>query len=427
MAPYMVIAVMILMVIMFVLNKWPFGLVTMTCCAILGVTGCLGPTEFLSGLNNPFVIMLASCFVVTNALAKTSFIHNVQKKVIQLQKGKSGALLMAIFVIATIVLVTFMPGPSYLALLIVMANNLSDEGDVNPARVIFPAAVLTTLWNGRIPIGIGAGNFAILNGFLEPYGEQYRVGMFDPMLAGLFPGIVLALYAIFCYKLLPHKAIDRSGMEKVQKDDANYVPQMSPLKEKITYLTFIVMIIMMVLNQITGNLMYVGPAACALFLIFAKVITVDEAKKSITVDLIFMLVGIFTLTTALSSTGAGNIVGSTIISLFGGATTEFGLVALFAGITIIITNFMSNNASMYSMIPVAITTAIAAGVNPIPAVLAIDVAAKCSFILPCSSGEAAMCFGASGYTPQQTLKFAVPAIVIYYAALLLGMKLIFHI
>ena len=38
-----------------------------------------------------------------------------------------------------------------------------------------------------------------------------------------------------------------------------------------------------------------------------------------------------------------------------------------------------------------------------------------------------MCFGASGYTPQQTLKFAVPAIVIYYAALLLGMKLIFHI
>ena len=202
---------------------------------------------------------------------------------------------------------------------------------------------------------------------------------------------------------------------------------MSPVKEKITYATFIVMIIMMVLNQITGNLMYVGPAACALFLIFAKVITVDEAKRSITVDLIFMLVGIFTLTTALNSTGAGNIIGNTIISLFGGATTEFGLVALFSGITIVITNFMSNNASMYSMIPVAITTAIAAGVNPIPAVLAIDVASKCSFILPCSSGEAAMCFGASGYTPQQTLKFALPAIVLYYIALLLGMKLIFGV
>ena len=97
---------------------------------------------------------------------------------------------MAIFVIAIIVLSTFMPGPAMLAIIIVMARNLSDAGEANAARIIFPAAALTTLWNGRIPFGIGAGNFAILNGFLEPYGDQYVVGMFDPMKAGLIPGIL---------------------------------------------------------------------------------------------------------------------------------------------------------------------------------------------------------------------------------------------
>ncbi len=160
---------------------------------------------------------------------------------------------------------------------------------------------------------------------------------------------------------------------------------------------------------------------------FLKVITVEDVKKGITVDLlIFMLAGIFTLTDALSSTGAGQMIGNAILSLFGGATTQLGLVALFTGITVIITNFMSNNATMYSVIPVAITTALAAGLNPIPVVVAVDVASKCASLLPCSSGEAAMCFGGiSGYTPKDTWKFVLPAAVITYVSTVAGALIFF--
>jgi len=420
---YIVIGVMILMIVAFVLNKWPFGLITLSCCAILGVAGVLGPADVFSGLANPFVVMLAGCLVVTGALGKTSFIHNLQDRIIKMQEGKSGAILMAIFVAAIIILATFMPGPSLLAIIIVMAGNLSDDGEVNAARVILPAAALTTLWNARIPLGFGAGSFAILNGFLEPYGVEYTVGMFDPLKAAIFPGIAIAVYTIVCYKLLPHKAIDRSHVEK--QKDSSQKNTMSKRDETITYVVFGLMLAVMIFNKITGNLMYIGPAVCALILIFLKVVTVDEAKKSITADLIFMLAGIFTLTGALSSTGAGDLIGQTIISMFGGATTQFGLIALFGGITIIITNFMSNNASMYSLIPVAITTAIAAGVNPVPVVLTIDVASKAACMLPCSSGEAAMCYGGSGYTPKETLKFTIPMIVLYYVSLVAGMLILF--
>lgn len=421
---YIVIAVMILMIIAFVLNKWPFGLITMTCCIILGVTGVLDASTTFSGFCNPFVVMLAGAFVVTNALAKTSFIHNLQKQIIRLQTGKSGMGLMAIFVLAIILLATFMPGPALLAIIIVMARNLNDDGEVNAARIILPAAALTTLWNGRIPFGIGAGQFAILNGFLEGYGEEYTVGMFDPMLAGLLPGILLALYTIFFYKVLPHKKMETvaaSADEGTVKEES----KMSRRDEIITYITFIVMMIFMIFNQFTGDLLYIGPALCAVFLVFVKVITVDDVKRGITVDLIFMLAGIFTLTNALTDTGAGEMIGTAIISLFGGATTQFGLVAIFSGIAIIITNFMSNNATMYSLIPVAVTTAMAAGLDPAPAVLAIDVAVKCACILPCSSGEAAMCYGASGYTIKETWKFTVPAVILFYVATLAGVYIFF--
>ena len=421
---YIVIAVMVIMIIAFMMNKWPFGLITMACCIALGVTGVLGPDQTFAGLCNPFVVMLAGAFVVTNALAKTSFIRNLQNWIIRLQNGKSGIRLMAIFVFSIILLATFMPGPAMLAIIIVMARNLSDEGEVNPARVIFPAAMLTTIWNARIPFGLGASNFAILNGFLEPYGEEYTISMFDPMMAGLIPGIALAIYIIFGYRLLPHKAVDRTGVEEVKVSNTG-TPAMSKRDETITYIAFIVMIAFMVLNQWTGSLLYIGPALCAVVLVFLKVITVEDVKKGITVDLIFMLAGIFTLTGALSSTGAGQMIGNAILSLFGGATTQLGLVALFTGITVIITNFMSNNATMYSVIPVAITTALAAGLNPIPVVVAVDVASKCASLLPCSSGEAAMCFGASGYTPKDTWKFVLPAAVITYVSTVAGALIFF--
>ena len=421
---YIVIAVMGLMILVFVLNKWSFGLITMTCCIILGVTGVLGPDEVFSGLCNPFVVMLAGAFVVTNALAKTSFIQNMQIWIVRMQNGKSGIRLMAIFVGAVILLATFMPGPAMLAIIIVMAKNLNDEGEVNAPRVIFPAAMLTTIWNARIPLGLGAGNFAILNGFLEPYGQEYAVSMFDPMKAGLIPGILLALYSIFFYKLLPYRKMEAESTAEI-KIEKKKAPSMSKRDEMITYIVFIVMLIFMIFNQFTGSLLYIGPAVCAVFLVFVKVITVEDVKRGITVDLIFMLAGIFTLTNALSSTGAGQMIGSSILSLFGGATTQVGIVALFSGITIVITNFMSNNATMYSVIPVAITTSLAAGLNPIPVVLAVDVTSKCASLLPCSSGEAAMCFGASGYNIRETWKFTLPAVLLLYIGTVAGVLLFF--
>lgn len=421
---YIVLGVMVLMIIAFVLNKWPFGLITMSCCIILGVTGVLDPATTFSGFCNPFVVMLAGAFVVTNALAKTSFIHGLQDKIMQMQNGKSGIKLMLIFALAIVVLATFMPGPALLAIIIMMARNLNDDGEVNAARVILPAAVLTTLWNGRIPFGIGAGQFAILNGFLETAGGDYSIGMFDPMLAGLVPGILMILYSVFCYKLLPHKKSD-IAVSNVETTKQAEKPEMSKRDEVITYVTFIVMLAFMVLNQFTGSLLYIGPALCAVFLVFAKVITVEDVKQGITVDLIFMLAGIFTLTSALTSTGAGGIIGNAIVSLFGGEMTQFSLVAIFSGIAIVVTNFMSNNATMYSIIPVAVTTAMAAGLNPIPAVLAIDVVVKCACVLPCSSGEAAMCYGASGYTIKDTWKFTIPATILFYVGTLVGVSLFF--
>ena len=88
---YIVIGVMILMIVAFVMNKWPFGLITMSCCIILGVTGVLDASGTFAGFCNPFVVMLAGSFCCYKcALQKQVLFQMSRKGSLQLQNGKSG-------------------------------------------------------------------------------------------------------------------------------------------------------------------------------------------------------------------------------------------------------------------------------------------------------------------------------------------------
>lgn len=46
---YIVLAIMAFMIVGFLLNKWPFGLTTMTCCVLLALTGVFTIPEAFAG------------------------------------------------------------------------------------------------------------------------------------------------------------------------------------------------------------------------------------------------------------------------------------------------------------------------------------------------------------------------------------------
>ena len=80
--------------------------------------------------------------------------------------------------------------------------------------------------------------------------------------------------------------------------------KMSKRDEIITYITFCMMLAFMVLNQFTGICCILDRLCVRVFLVFMKIITVEDVKQGITADLIFMLAGIFTLTTGIVGDGS---------------------------------------------------------------------------------------------------------------------------
>jgi di/tricarboxylate transporter len=419
---YIVIGVLIFMIVTFIIGKWPYGLITMACCGILALTGVLDVSTAFMGFANRNLILLAGAFVVSDTFAKTSLIANLKKRILTMQNGKTGMLLMAIFVATIVLLGMFLPSPATLAIIIVLARNLSDDAELCPSRIILPAAALATLWTSRIPFGMGAVYFTRINAFIEPYGEEYSIGMFEPFKVAIIPLVVCSLYTILCYRLLPRQAVERPKEEILQTVEST----MSRRDEIITYIVFTVMMLCMLFNKITGNLMYVVPAICALVLCFTKTITVDEAKKTLSSDIIFMLAGIYVLSDALSSTGAGEIIGEFILSLMGNVSSPLLLCAVFVGVSLILTNLMSNMATFNMLIPLAVSTALAAGVAPGPLATAVGIASTCACVLPCSSGESAMAYAASGYNMGKTFRFTIPFVLLFYVSLMASMMIFYY-
>lgn len=420
MQQYIVLGIMAFMVISFILGKWSYGLVMMTCCTALAATGVLKISDAFSGFADKNLIMLAGVFVISNAFGKTGLISILQNKMLKMQTGKSAFVLMAIFLITIAVFAQFLPSTATMTVVIMLVNVLSSSGELCASRLLLPVAALATLWTSKIPIGMGATSFTRLNGFLEAYGDSYCIGMTDIFKSAIIPLIVLSLYTMFTYKLLPVREIDESKMKKLKEQKA-----LPKGKENFTYAVFVIVMVCMFFNNILGSLIYIIPAIGAIVLVYAGCVSVDEAKKTLSGDILFMLAGAFVLTDALADTGAGTLIGNAILRILGGNPSMLLVMIVFAGVSLLMTNLMSNSATYNILIPLGISAAVAAGYDPRPVALVIASCSYCAILLPSSCGAVAIAYASANYSLRETLKFSLPFIALYWISAVVSIMIFF--
>lgn len=143
-------------------------------------------------------------------------------------------------------------------------------------------------------------------------------------------------------------------------------------------------------------------AACALFVLPVNwragefTLTWKEAAR-IDWGTIFLFAGGMALGEQMFTTGLARWVGDGLASLVN-AKTVFGLTALFALVSILVSEATSNTASATMVVPVAIAVAQSAEVDPLKPALAATLACSMGFLLPVSTGPNAIVYG-SGCVP----------------------------
>ncbi|BAU64208.1 TrkA-C domain protein [Stanieria sp. NIES-3757] len=121
-----------------------------------------------------------------------------------------------------------------------------------------------------------------------------------------------------------------------------------------------------------------------------------EIYGSVRWDVIFLLAGLIPLGTAMDNSGATKWLADVLLSL-GGNLSGYWILLFFFVATSLLTEILSNNASVVLMIPIAVEVAKSLSLNPYAFMFAVTFAASNSFMTPIGYQTNTMVYGPGGY------------------------------
>lgn len=421
---YIVIAVMVGMIIMFVTQKVSFGVTAMTAVAILAITGVLSFSEAFSGLVNKNTIMVATVMVLGNAISKTSLIRRL-KDVMNRLKGKSGIGLMLALIGITILLCQVMGQAAVLTIIYVFIRNMDDDGELSQSRMLYLIFVILCAWTGLFPVGMGAARPMQANAYYEGMASaDQMLGMFDLTKVSILPAIAMTVFSILAWKLIPKMKLSHDQIQGTTKQ-AEEVKELSRPQEIIVLILFVAVIVGFLFNSQIGDISYLIPVAGVLILIFTKIMEREEAVHIMTSDMVWMIGGMLAMSAALSTSGAGEAIGKLVLRLLGQNPSGFTVVLVFAVAAVVMSTFLSNHGTMAVLTPIAASTALAGGMDPRAVVLVVNAAAWYAVAFPTGCAAGTMAYSISKFDPLKLLKFNIPYLIIGIITLTLSVCLFF--
>lgn len=133
----------------------------------------------------------------------------------------------------------------------------------------------------------------------------------------------------------------------------------------------------------------------------------EDFYSGVSWDVIFLLAGVIPLGIAMTKSGAAAWVADLMAGQAATWHPVFLLMALYA-VTTLLTEVVSNNASVVILVPVAISIAGTLGLEPFPLVLAVMFAASTSFLSPVGYQTNTMIYGTGVYRFTDFVKVGAP-------------------
>ncbi len=391
-------------IVMFVTEKLPLGLTAMIVCVGLAVTGVLDMKSAFSGFIDSNVILFVAMFIVGGALFETGMANEIGGIVTRFASSER------MLIVAIMTIVGLMSGvlsnTGTAAVLIPVVIGIAAKSGFKRSRLLMPL-VFAAAMGGNLSM-IGAPGNLIAQSTLTKAGLE-GFGFFEYAIVGLpilFAGIIF--YATIGFYLLPNHAPKSEGVFDTQKD-FSAVPQW---KKNLSLIILVLTLLGMIFEkQIHIPLSITGCIGAILLIVF-RVISEDDALKSIDLKTIFLFGGTLSLATALDKTGAGKLIAETVIGALGEnpSPTMFTFVVFI--LCCVMTNFMSNTATTALMAPICLSIAQGMNADPRAVLMACVIGGSCAYATPIGMPANTMVVGAGDYTFMDYVKSGLPLIVI---------------
>mgnify|MGYP001030883768 CR=1 FL=1 len=395
-------------------NKFPLPLVSMTAMGIYVITGCLEPSAALSCFSNSSVIIMGSMFIVAGGLNRTQMVHKVTDLA---YKVSGGNFYKGLILYCLVTLAIAQVAPSAILIFSICYPLVADfcrKNNESPSKAMFSIVLICICTVTSLPIGSGATSYITANSLWETYGLTAKEGMFDPMLVYMPTLILSVLFAMFyCPKVAPDYGPLYTDVQLKQLKEQK---PLDPFRE------FFVAVVIAILfsNYLpatipTWMICFIG----AVLTILTGVLSEKEAMEALTMPPIFLYIGSLAVGNALVASGAGTFIAEGIQSILGDNPSKWVVIIMFWLAGFIVTQFMSNMALYSALQPVVLLMCATYGWNPTGLYNMLWKATFTSYLTPLSTVAIPLCMAVGGYKQKDLIRMGLlPALVISVANIL---------
>jgi len=148
-----------------------------------------------------------------------------------------------------------------------------------------------------------------------------------------------------------------------------------------------------------------------MLMVLTGILRPGELYRAVRWDVVFLLAGLFPLGIAMRESGATELLANQLI-VMGGQLSGYGLLTLFFVLTALLTEILSNNATVILLLPVAVQVAQELGYNPFAFMFVVTFAASNSFMTPIGYQTNTMVYGTGSYRFLDFLRVGGPLSVL---------------
>ncbi|HBV3124407.1 TPA: SLC13/DASS family transporter [Klebsiella pneumoniae] len=412
------LCLLVFAIIMFVWEKVPLAVTSMVVCVALVLTGVLDLKQAFAGFIDSNVILFVAMFIVGGALFETGMANKVGGVITHFAKTEK-QLIFIIMVVVVGVMSGFLSNTGTAAVLIPVVIGVAAKSGFTRSRLLMPLVFAAAL-GGNLSL-IGAPGNLIAQSALQNIGSGF--GFFEYAKVGL-PMLVCGIlyFLTIGYKFLPNNSNSSEVGSIGEQRDYSHVPRW---KQILSLVVLIATILGMIFEKQTGISLTVAGCIGALVLVITGVLTEKQAYKAIDSQTIFIFGGTLALAKALEMTGAGKLVADQVIGLLGNNSSPFMLLVVVFALSVVMTNFMSNTATVALLVPVSLSIAAGMGADPRAVLMATVIGSSCAYATPIGMPANMMVLSAGGYKFVDYAKSGIPLIIVSTIVSLILLPILF--
>jgi di/tricarboxylate transporter len=192
--------------------------------------------------------------------------------------------------------------------------------------------------------------------------------------------------------------------------------EMGLKKPKIREMVIVGAVITAVITLASLGILSIMIAAIAgiVLLGFLRIVKMTEVYRAIDWQVIFLLAGALSLGAAMEKSGISQMLGGWLIDTVGASWGPIAVVSALYLCTLVLTEVMSNNASVALMAPVAISISTGLDLSPLPFLLAVTFAGSASFMTPIGYQTNTMVYSAGNYAFTDFTKVGAPLALMFW-------------